>query len=398
MRFASRMSQLPPIPTLAMNTRAAEMKAQGVDVISFAAGEPDFDTPEHIKEGAIRALRDGATKYTAVRGVPPLRAAICDWVEEHKGLRYDPKTEVIVTVGGKQSVFNALHVLVEAGDEVVIPAPIWVAYEPVATLTGAKPVLLRTSEENGHKMTAEQLREAVSERTKIVVINSPCNPSGCVYRRAELAAIAEVVLSTDALVLSDEIYGKITYDGEAHVSIAGFSDEMKARTLVLDGFSKTYAMTGWRLGYTLARPEIIEAMDTLQGQSTSNATSFAQYGGVAALRGSHDFLGEWVAEYDARRRAIVEGFRSIPGLSVVNPKGAFYAFPRVSGVFGRQGPNGVLRNSMDVGLYLLEHAHCAGVPGAGFGADDYVRFSYATSLENVKRGVERIRAALGQLG
>ncbi len=397
MRLASRMSKLPPIPTLAMNTRAAEMKARGADVISFAAGEPDFDTPEHVKEGAVRGLRDGATKYTAVRGTPALREAICDWVEEHKGLRYDPKTEAIVTVGGKQSVFNALHVLVEEGDEVVIPAPIWVAYEPVAALTGAKPVLVQTSEENGHKMTAEELREALSPRSRIVVINSPCNPTGCVYDRRELEAIAEVVLSTDALVMSDEIYGKITYDGEAHVSIASLSPEMKARTLVLDGFSKTYAMTGWRVGYTLAAPEIVEAMDTLQGQSTSNATSFAQYGGVAALKGSHAFLNEWIAQYDARRKAIVEGFGGIEGLSVVNPKGAFYAFPRVSGLFGRRGPDGALRTSMDVGLYLLEHARCAGVPGAGFGNDDYVRFSYATSLENVKEGVERIRAAVERL-
>lgn len=397
MRLASRMSKLPPIPTLAMNTRAAEMKARGADVISFAAGEPDFDTPEHVKEGAVRGLRDGATKYTAVRGTPALREAICDWVEEHKGLRYDPKTEAIVTVGGKQSVFNALHVLVEEGDEVVIPAPIWVAYEPVAALTGAKPVLVQTSEENGHKMTAEELREALSPRSRIVVINSPCNPTGCVYDRRELEAIAEVVLSTDALVMSDEIYGKITYDGEAHVSIASLSPEMKARTLVLDGFSKTYAMTGWRVGYTLAAPEIVEAMDTLQGQSTSNATSFAQYGGVAALKGSHAFLNEWIAQYDVRRKAIVEGFGGIEGLSVVNPKGAFYAFPRVSGLFGRRGPDGALRTSMDVGLYLLEHARCAGVPGAGFGNDDYVRFSYATSLENVKEGVERIRAAVERL-
>lgn len=398
MRFASRMSKLPPSPTLAMNTKAAEMKAEGADVISFAAGEPDFDTPEHVKEGAVQGLRDGATKYTAVRGMPSLREAICEWVEEHKGLRYDPRTEAIVTVGGKQSVFNALHVLVEEGDEVVIPAPIWVAYEPVAALTGAKPVLVQTREENGHKMTADELREAVSPRTKIVVINSPCNPTGCVYGREELEAIAEVVLSTNALVMADEIYGKITYDGEAHVSIAALSPEMKARALVLDGFSKTYAMTGWRMGYTLAAPEIIKAMDTLQGQSTSNATSFAQYGGIAALRGPHDFLGEWLAQYDARRKAIVEGLNGIEGMSVVNPKGAFYAFPKVSGLFGRRGPDGELRHSMDVGLYLLEHARCAGVPGAGFGNADYVRFSYATSLENVREGVERIRAAVGRLG
>lgn len=398
MRFASRMSKLPPSPTLAMNTKAAEMKAEGADVISFAAGEPDFDTPEHVKEGAVQGLRDGATKYTAVRGMPSLREAICEWVEEHKGLRYDPRTEAIVTVGGKQSVFNALHVLVEEGDEVVIPAPIWVAYEPVAALTGAKPVLVQTREENGHKMTADELREAVSPRTKIVVINSPCNPTGCVYGREELEAIAEVVLSTNALVMADEIYGKITYDGEAHVSIAALSPEMKARALVLDGFSKTYAMTGWRMGYTLAAPEIIKAMDTLQGQSTSNATSFAQYGGIAALRGPHDFLGEWLAQYDARRKAIVEGLNGIEGMSVVNPKGAFYAFPKVSGLFGRRGPDGELRHSMDMGLYLLEHARCAGVPGAGFGNADYVRFSYATSLENVREGVERIRAAVGRLG
>ncbi len=398
MRFASRMNELAPIPTLAMNTKAAEMKAQGIDVISFAAGEPDFDTPEHVKEGAIRGLRDGATKYTAVRGTLPLREAICDWVKEHKGLNYDPKTEAIVTVGGKQSVFNALHVLVEQGDEVVIPAPIWVAYEPIATLTGARAILVQTSEENGHKMTAEELREVLSPRTRIVVINSPCNPSGCVYSREELEAIAEVVSSTDALVMSDEIYGKITYDGEEHVSIASLSPEMKARTLVLDGFSKTYAMTGWRMGYTLTMPEIINAMDTLQGQSTSNVTSFAQHGGIAALRGSHAFLEEWLSQYDERRKAIVKGFNSIEGLRVVNPKGAFYAFPRVSDVFGRQGPKGELKNSMDVGLYLLEHARCAGVPGAGFGNDAYIRFSYATSLANVTEGIKRIRAALGQLG
>ena len=398
MKLASRMGKLPPIPTLAMNTKANELRAQGVDVLSFAAGEPDFDTPDHIKEGAIQALRDGHTKYTPVSGILPLRKAICAWVEEHKGVSYSPE-EVIVTVGGKQSVFNALHVLVEEGDEIVIPEPIWVAYAPVATLAGAKVVPVETSEENGFRMTREQLAAAITDRTKIVVINSPCNPSGCVYSREEIEGIAEVVLaSPQAMVISDEIYGKLLYDGGEHVSIASISPEMRARTLLLDGFSKTYAMTGWRMGYTCAPREIVKAMDTLQGQSTSNATSFAQYGGIAALEGSLDFLKGWLAEYDKRRLAITEGMNSIDGLSVVMPKGAFYVFPRVSDLFGRHGPGGELKSSVDVGLYFLDHAQCAAVPGAGFGDDRYIRFSYATSLETVKEGIERLRAAVSQLG
>ena len=398
MKLASRRGKLPPIPTLAMNTKAAELKAQGVDVISFAAGEPDFDTPDHIKEGAIKALRDGQTKYTAVSGIPALRQAICDWVAEHKGVTYTPD-EIICTVGGKQSVFNALHVLLEEGDEIVIPAPIWVAYEPVATLAGARVVRVETSEENNFKMTREELAAAMSPRTKLVVINSPCNPSGCVYTRAEIEGIAaEVLAHPSAMVLTDEIYGKLLYDGEEHVSIASLSPEMKARTLLLDGFSKTYAMTGWRMGYTCAPREIVKAMDTLQGQSTSNVTTFAQYGGIAALQGPHDFLDGGRAEHDKRRQAIVEGMNSIDGLSCVMPKGAFYVFPRISNLFGRQGPNGEITDSMDVGVYFLEHAQCAAVPGVGFGDDRYIRFSYATSLENVKEGIERLRAAVSLLG
>ncbi|MFC1491382.1 pyridoxal phosphate-dependent aminotransferase [Nitrospinota bacterium] len=398
MKLATRMGKLPPSPTLAMNSKANELREQGVDVISFAAGEPDFDTPDHIKEGAIRALRDGQTKYTAVSGILPLRKAICEWVAEHKGVSYSPD-EVVVTVGGKQSVFNAIHVLLEEGDEIVTPEPIWVAYAPVAVLAGAKVVPVEASEENGFKMTREQLAEAITPRTKLVVINSPCNPSGCVYTPAEIEGIAEEVLaSPQAMVLSDEIYGKLLYDGGEHLSIASLSPEMKARTLLLDGFSKTYAMTGWRMGYTCAPREIVKAMDTLQSQSTSNATTFAQYGGITALTGPHDFIQDWLAEYDRRRQAIYEGMNSIDGISAILPKGAFYAFPRISDLFGRQGPNGELKNSVDVGLYFLEQAQCAAVPGIGFGDDRFIRFSYATSLENVKEGIERVRAAVSQLG
>ncbi|MBI3128435.1 MAG: pyridoxal phosphate-dependent aminotransferase [Candidatus Tectomicrobia bacterium] len=398
MRLATRMSKLPPSPTLAMNAKAAELRAQGKDVISFAAGEPDFDTPGHIKEAAVQALKDGKTKYTEVRGILPLREAVCDWVAEHKGLRYEPKKQVVVSVGGKQAVFNLLHVLLEEGDEIVIPAPIWVAYEPVAVLAGAKVVLVQTSEASGFKFTPEQLREAITPRTKLVVLNSPCNPTGCVYSRRELERIAEIVLPSNAMVLSDEIYGKILYDGEEHVSIASLSAEMKERTILLDGFSKTYAMTGWRLGYTLGPAPIVEAMDTLQSQSTSNAVTFAQWAGIAALRGPHDFLKGWVAEYDRRRRAVVEGLNGVEGLSALMPKGAFYVFPRVSGLFGRKGPDGRIKDSNDVGLYLLEHAQCACVPGVGFGDGAFIRLSYATSFENVRKGIERIRAAVGQLG
>ena len=396
MQLAPRMKTLPPSPTMAMSAKAADLRAQGKDVISFAAGEPDFDTPEHIKEAAIQALRDGKTKYTNVRGIEPLHEAIRDWVEENKGVRYEPE-EVIVTVGGKQSVFNSLHVLLGEGDEAVIPAPMWVGYEPVVTLAGAKSILVPTREENGFKMTAEELRSVITPRTKLVLINSPGNPTGSVYDRAEFKALAEVVLSSKAMVMADEIYGKLLYDGEEHISIASLPG-MKERTLLLDGFAKTYAMTGWRLGYTLAPEPVIKGMSNLQSQSTSNATTFAQYGAIAALRGPHDFLDDWCAEYDRRRRAIVAGLNEIDGMSVVTPKGAFYAFPRISDLFGRNGPGGVLNNSVDVGVYFLEHALCAGVPGIGFGDDNYIRFSYATSLENVEKGIERLRTAVGRLG
>ncbi|MDA1000837.1 MAG: pyridoxal phosphate-dependent aminotransferase [bacterium] len=397
MRLASRMQNLSASPTLAMNARAAAMRAAGIDVISFAAGEPDFDTPGHIKEAAIQALRDGQTKYTDVRGILPLREAICDWVSEHKGLQYVPD-DVIVTVGGKQAVFNAFYALLQEGDEIILPVPAWVSYAPIAVLAGATVVPVRTREENDFKMTREELEAAVSPRTRAIVLNSPSNPTGSVYRRAELEMIAEVILPTQAIIIADEIYGKLLYEGEAHVSIASLSPEVKARTLLLDGFAKTYAMTGWRMGYALGPQEIIKAMNKLQGQSTSNATTFCQYGGVAALRGPHDFLEGWCAEYDRRRKTFVEGLGRIPGLSVSRPKGAFYVFPRVSRLFGKKGPQGELKNSVDVGLYFLENARCAGVPGEGFKDDDFIRFSYATSIENVKEGIERLRAAVEQLG
>jgi len=397
MKLSSRMEKLPPIPTLAMNTKAGELRAKGVDVISFAAGEPDFDTPVHIKEAASKALFDGQTKYTAVKGILSLREEICNWVLDNKGISYDSEKEVVVTVGGKQSVFNALHCLLEEGDEVVIPSPIWVAYEPVANLTGAKVVLVEAKEENAFKATAEDFKKAITPKTKLVVINSPCNPTGCVYTKTELEELSRVILDSNAMILSDEIYGKILYDGEEHVSIASISEEMKNKSLILDGFSKTYAMTGWRMGYTLGPPEIIKAMDTLQGQSTSNVTTFAQYGGIAALQGSHDFLNDWISKYDERRKKIVEGLRSIDGIDVVMPKGAFYVFPRINGLFGLEGPEGILQNSVDVGLFFLEHARCAAVPGAGFGDDNFIRFSYATSTENILEGIDRIRTAVSML-
>ena len=397
MKLSSRLEKLPPIPTLAMNTKAGELRAKGVDVISFAAGEPDFDTPDHIKEAASKALFDGETKYTAVKGIPSLREEICNWILDNKGVSYDPEKEVVVTVGGKQSVFNSLHCLLEEGDEVVIPSPIWVAYEPVANLTGAKVVLVEAKEENAFKATADDFKKAITPKTKLVVINSPCNPTGCVYTRSELEKLSQVILDSNAMILSDEIYGKILYDGEEHISIASISEEMKDKTLILDGFSKTYAMTGWRMGYTLGPAKIIKAMDTLQGQSTSNVTTFAQYGGIAALKGSHDFLDDWIEKYDERRKKIVEGLRSIDGIDVVMPKGAFYVFPRINGLFGLEGPDGVLQNSVDVGLFFLEHARCAAVPGAGFGDDNFIRFSYATSTENILEGIDRIRSAVSML-
>jgi len=397
LQVADRIRQIPPSATLALNTKANQLKAQGVDIVNFGVGEPDFDTPENIREAAIRAIREGFTRYTPVGGIPELKEAIARKFQEDYGLSYKPG-EIIVSCGGKHALYNLFQVLFNPGDEVAIPAPFWVSYVPMAMLAEATPVVIPTREENGFKLTPRELRERLSPRTKALVLNSPSNPTGCLYNRKELAALAEVVLEHGLYVISDDIYDKIRFDGAPFVNLAMLAPELKARTFVLNGLSKTYAMTGWRIGY-LAGPEpAILAATNLQSQSTSNPTSIAQKAGVEALNGPQDAVKAMVAEFAWRRDDIYERVLKIPGVSAPKPAGAFYIFPNFSSYYGRLSPEPGQSNSQALAAYLLEEARVAAVPGGEFGEDRCLRFSFATSRERIATGLSRIREALEKLG
>jgi aspartate aminotransferase len=394
--LAQRAEGITPSPTLAIDALAKKMKAAGVDVIGFGAGEPDFDTPRHIKEAAGEALEKGFTKYTASSGIEELRAAICEKLAKENGLGYTPG-DVVVSCGAKHSLWNVFQALVGSGDEVVIPSPYWVSYAEQVKLCGGKPVFAETREETGFGLDPSAIENCVSGRTKAVIINSPNNPTGAVYGRKELAAVAELARERDLFIVSDEIYEKMAY-GQGHVSIASLSPDAKERTIVVNGFSKAYAMTGWRLGYAAGPKKVMAAISDMQSHCTSNPTSFAQKGALAALNGPQECVGEMVAEFAKRRRLIVDGLRKIPGISCAEPGGAFYAFPNVSGLFGKATPAGnVISGSADFAKYLLEDANVAVVPGSAFGSDAHARLSYATSSENISRGLARIAEAAGNL-
>jgi aspartate aminotransferase len=397
MQVAARIRQIPPSATLALNAKANQLKAQGVDIVNFGVGEPDFDTPDNIREAAIRAIKDGFTRYTPVGGIPELKEAIAEKFAADYGLSYKP-SEIVVSCGGKHALYNLFMVLLEPTDEVIIPAPFWVSYVPMVMLAEAMPVVVPTREENGFKLTPEELKKAITPRTKALVLNSPSNPTGGVYTREELAALGEVVLERELMVVSDDIYDKILFDGAKFVNIAMLSPELKARTFVLNGVSKTYAMTGWRIGY-LAGPEAFAAAATnLQSQSTSNPTSIAQKAAVEALRGPQDTVAKMVAEFAWRRDDILRRTLEIPGAACTKPGGAFYLFPNFSAYYDRLKPAAGQSHSQALAAYLLDEARVAAVPGAEFGEDKCVRFSYATSRERIATGLERIREALKKLG
>ncbi len=397
MQVADRIRQIPPSATLALNTKANQLKAQGVDIVNFGVGEPDFDTPENIREAAIRAIREGFTRYTPVGGIPELKEAIARKFQEDYGLSYKPG-EIIVSCGGKHALYNLFQVLFNPGDEVAIPAPFWVSYVPMAMLAEATPVVIPTREENGFKLTPRELRERLSPRTKALVLNSPSNPTGCLYNREELAALGEVVLEHGLYVISDDIYDKIRFDGAAFVNLAMLAPELKARTFVLNGLSKTYAMTGWRIGYLAGAEAAVAAATNLQSQSTSNPTSIAQKAGVEALNGPQDAVKAMVAEFAWRRDDIYERVLKIPGVSAPKPAGAFYIFPNFSHYYGKLSPEPGQSNSQALAAYLLEEARVAAVPGGEFGEDRCLRFSFATSRERIATGLSRIREALEKLG
>jgi aspartate aminotransferase len=395
--LSSRARSLKPSPTLAINAKAKSMQAQGIHVISFGAGEPDFDTPRNIKAAAVKAIEDGFTKYTPVGGTDELKDAIIKKFQRDNGLTYR-RSEVMASCGGKHSFYNVAQAIFDEGDEVIVPAPYWVSYPPMIALTGATPIILETKEENGFKLTLENLKKVLTPKTKALIINSPSNPTGGAYTKEELEKIAEIALVKDFFVISDEIYEKIVYDGFECVSIASLGEEIKKKTVIVHGVAKTYAMTGWRIGYAAGPEEIISAMNNLQSQSTSNPASIAQKASVEALAGSQDEVTKMVASFEERRNYIVDRLNKIPGVSCFKPVGAFYVFPNFSSSYGKSYKGKRISNSTELADYFLDAARVAVVPGVEFGADPFERLSYATSMGDIKEGLNRIEEALKELG
>jgi len=396
MKLATRVSRIAPSPTLAMAATAKAMAAQGIDVVDFSTGEPDFDTPEPVKAAAETAIRSGFTKYTPSSGIDELRTAIVEKLKVEQGLQFE-KSQVLVSCGAKHSLYNLAEALLEEGDEIIIPTPYWVSYSDQVLLNDATPVLLPTKEEDGYAIHPEELERCITARTKGIIINSPCNPTGATYSRKMLESIATIAVRHDVLVISDEIYEKVLYDGATHVSIAALGPDIAARTVIINGVSKAYAMTGWRIGYAAGPKELITAMGNIQSQSTSNPCSISQKAAVAALRFGEPFTKQMVAEFDRRRRAIVDGLNKIPGISCRMPGGAFYAFPNITGILGKRGPTGPINSPTELATYLLKDSHIAVVPGEPFGSQHHIRLSYATSMEMITRGLDRLGSALNKL-
>lgn len=393
--LSHRMARIKPSPTLAVSARAAELKAQGQDVIGLGAGEPDFDTPDHIKEGAVQALAKGKTKYTAVEGILPLRQAIVDKFKKENNIEYTPD-QVVVGAGAKQILFNALLASLNAGDEVIIPAPYWVSYPDMVEVAEGVPVIVRCAPENHLKLTPEDLAEAITPKTKWLILNSPNNPTGMAYSRKELEALAAVIRKAPHLyVLSDDIYESLVFDGFTFATLAQIAPDLKERILTVNGVSKTYAMTGWRVGYGAGPRLLVEAMVTLQSQSTSNAASLSQEAALVALKGPQEFIKKWVKVYEERRDKAFKIFNETPGLLCFKPQGAFYLYPSCVGLMGKHTPEGKLISSdTDLATYLLESVGVAVVPGVAFGLSPYFRISYATETQLLIKACQRISQAI----
>ncbi len=395
MRLSSRVKAVSPSPTVSIDAKAKEMARQGIDVISFGVGEPDFDTPDHIKEAGIEAIRSGFTKYTPVLGIPELREAISAKLRRENGLDYAP-TEILVSSGAKESLYHAVMSLCEPGDEVLIPAPYWVTYPEQVKLAGGVPVVVEAGGETDFKVTPEMLAAHATWRTRLLLLNSPSNPTGAVYTRGELQALADFCVSRDIAVISDEIYEKLVYEGE-FVSIASLGPEIRSRTVVVNGVSKAFAMTGWRIGYAAGTPDVIKAMSSLQSHSTTHPASMAQKAAAAALSGPHDAVETMAVEFRRRRDYVVERLQRIPGLVVRRPAGAFYVFPNVERLLGRTLDGRPLNTDLDLAELLLTEGRVALVPGTAFGAPGHLRLSYATSMERLREGLDRMEAVLAQL-
>lgn len=394
--IAERTKLIKPSVTLAIAAKAGKLRSEGIDVANFSAGEPDFDTPDRIKAAAVEALRKGMTKYTDVKGIEPLRAAIVHKYEREHGLSYR-KEDVLVSCGAKHSIYNVLQAIVNPGDEILIPAPYWVSYSDMALLAGGVPKLIQTNEATGFRITAEQLEAALTAKTRVFVLNSPCNPTGASYDNDELLAIARVLEKHNCLVIADDIYEKIVYDDFQVHNIVALNPALRDQTVIINGVSKTYAMTGWRIGYAIGPADIISAAAKIQSQSTSNPTAIAQAAALEAISGPQIEVGRMVREFKQRRDVIVDKLNALPGIHCLKPQGAFYVFPNVSNLLGRMANGKKLASPCDFADYLLEEAKVAVVPGEDFGSKEHIRFSYATALEDIEKGCKRIAAAVGKL-
>ena len=396
MKLTKRATSIKPSPTLAITAKANKMKAEGIDVVGFGAGEPDFDTPENIKEAGIKAIKSGFTKYTPSAGIDDLKDAIIEKFNKENNLKYE-RNQIIICAGAKDVLYNIAQVLFDTGDEVLIPAPYWVSYPDQVILANGTPVIVPTKEKNGFRMTGDDFKKHITPKTKAVIINSPSNPTGGAYETKHLEEIAEIALKSNVIIISDEIYERMVYNGFKHVSIASLSDKVKENTLVVNGVSKTYSMTGWRIGYVAGNKDVISAMTNIQSQSTSNPTSISQKASVEALRGDQKAVEVMVKAFDERRKYIVNRLNSIKGVSCFNPQGAFYVFPNVSGLYGKKINNKTINSSSDITELLLTEVKVAVVPGVAFGDDAYIRLSYATSMDNIKKGIDRIEEFVGKL-
>ena len=396
MKLGPLTKVLRPSPTIAVTMKAKALQKEGRDIIGFGAGEPDFDTPDNIKAAAIRAIQEGFTKYTPVGGIDELKDAVIEKLRKDNGLAYK-RSQIVVSTGAKHTLFNMAQVLFGQGDEVIIPAPYWVSYPDIVLLADATPVIVDGGESEGFKITPAKLKKAITAKTKAIILNSPSNPTGAAYTLDELKGLAEVLKGTEIIVISDDIYEKVVYDDFRFSNMANVGEEMKEKTIVVNGLSKSHAMTGWRMGYAAGPDNVIAAMTEIQSQSTSNATSIVQKAAIEALLGDQSFIPKMVAEFKKRRDVIVGALNDIPGITCAMPPGAFYVFPRVSALYGRKYQGKPIATSNDFSEFLLEAANVAVVPGGAFGNDDYIRLSYATSMGLIVEGVKRIAGAVAKL-
>ena len=396
MNYSKKAMNITPSITLAITAKAKELKGAGVDVVSFGAGEPDFNTPKNIMDAAIKSMEEGKTKYTPTSGIIELREAICKKLKEDNNLSYN-SNQIIVSTGAKQCLADAFMAILNPGDEVIVPIPYWVSYPELIKLADGMPVFVEGKEENDYKYTLESLNKVVNDNTKAIIINSPNNPTGTVYSIEELKEIAEFAKKHDLIIISDEIYEKLIYDGKKHVSVASLSEDAYNRTIVINGFSKSYAMTGWRLGYAAGNAEVIKLMTSVQSHVTSNTNSIAQYAGVEALNGPKDEIEKMVKKFEERRNLMIDRIKSITGLSIIRPEGAFYVMINLENYLGKSINENVINNSVDFSRELLEHEKVAVIPGSAFGLDKYIRLSYATSEELILKGLDRIESFLNKL-